>query len=90
MLGRYSDGRRATGWTARVRFPERQNFNLLYSVQAGSGARPASYPMGTGGDFPGVERPRSEADHSPPSNAEIKNDEAIPPIPLCLYGIVLN
>jgi hypothetical protein len=27
-------------------------FSLLLSVQTGSGAHPASYPMGTGGPFP--------------------------------------
>jgi hypothetical protein len=29
--------------------------NFLHAVQTGSGAHPASYPMGTGGAFPGVE-----------------------------------
>jgi hypothetical protein len=29
----------------------------------------------------GLKRYRHEADNSPPSNAEIKNDEAIPPLP---------
>jgi hypothetical protein len=28
------------------------NFTLLYSIQTGSGAHPASYPIGTGGSFP--------------------------------------
>jgi hypothetical protein len=28
-------------------------FSLLHVVQTGSGAHPASYPMGTGGSFPG-------------------------------------
>jgi hypothetical protein len=27
--------------------------NFLHSVQTGSGAHPASYPVGTGGSFPG-------------------------------------
>jgi hypothetical protein len=40
-------------WTARVRFPAVQDFSLLHRVQAGSGAHSASYPMGTGGSFPG-------------------------------------
>jgi hypothetical protein len=40
----------ATGWTARVRFPtEARNCSPLYSVQTGSGARPPSYPLDTGG-----------------------------------------
>jgi hypothetical protein len=44
-------------------------------VQTGSGAHPASYPMGTGGSFPGGKgRPGREADHSPPSSAEVKNE----------------
>jgi hypothetical protein len=33
--------------------PAVQDFSLLHSVQTGSGAHPASYPMGTGGSFPG-------------------------------------
>jgi hypothetical protein len=28
-----------------------------------SGVHPTSYPMGTGGSFPGVKRPGFEADH---------------------------
>jgi hypothetical protein len=40
-----------------------------------SGAHPASYPIGTGGSFPrGKARPGRDADHSPPSSAEIKNE----------------
>jgi hypothetical protein len=38
---------------SRVRFPTRaRNFSLHYRVQNGSGAHPASYPMGTRGSFP--------------------------------------
>jgi hypothetical protein len=44
---------------------------VVHCVQNGSGAHPASYPMGTGGSFPG-ERPAREANYSPPSSAEIK------------------
>jgi hypothetical protein len=58
---------------SRVRFSEGAgNFSLHHSVQNASGAHPASYPMGTRGSFPGVKRPRREADHSPPSSAEVK------------------
>jgi hypothetical protein len=32
-----------------------KDFSLLHSVQTGSGTHPASYAMGTGGCFPGVE-----------------------------------
>jgi hypothetical protein len=39
---------RATSWTAGVRFSARESdFSLLHSIQTGSGARPASYTMGT-------------------------------------------
>jgi hypothetical protein len=30
--------------------------------------------MGTGASFPGVKRPGCEADHSPPTNAEVKKN----------------
>jgi hypothetical protein len=37
-----------------VRFPVGAgNFSLLPRVQTGSGTHPASYPLGTGGSFPG-------------------------------------
>jgi len=32
---------------------------------------PASYPTETRGSFPGVKQPGREADHSPPSSAEV-------------------
>jgi hypothetical protein len=32
---------------------EAENFSFFHRVQTGSEARPASYPMGTGGSFPG-------------------------------------
>jgi hypothetical protein len=42
-------------------------------VQTGSEAHPASYPMSTGGPFSGGKaRPGRDADHSPPSSAEVK------------------
>jgi hypothetical protein len=38
---------------SRVRFPAgARNFSLHHRVQSGSGAHPASYPMGTRGSFP--------------------------------------
>jgi hypothetical protein len=44
-------------------------------VQTSSEAHPASHPMGTGGSFPrGKTQPGREADHSPPSSAEVKNE----------------
>jgi hypothetical protein len=48
----YSAGLRV-GWLG-VRFPAGAgNFFLHHRVQTGSGAHPASYPMGTRGSFPG-------------------------------------
>jgi hypothetical protein len=44
----------------------------VHVVQTGSGVHPTSYPMGTGGSFPGVKRHGREADHSPPASAEVK------------------
>jgi hypothetical protein len=53
---------------SRVRFPAgAENFSLHYRVQNGSEAQLASFPVGTGGSFPGVKRPGREVDHSPPS-----------------------
>jgi hypothetical protein len=50
-----------------------EDFSCSPCVQTGSGAHPASYPMGTGGSFPGGKVwPGRDADHSPPSSAEVK------------------
>jgi hypothetical protein len=46
-------------------------FSLLHVVQTGSGAHPTSYTMGTGGFSPGLKRPGREANHSPPTSAEL-------------------
>jgi hypothetical protein len=55
-----------------------KRFSLLHSVQTGSGAHPASYPMCTLGSFPGGEMWLGhETDHS---SAEVMNDGAIPPL----------
>jgi hypothetical protein len=52
-----------------------KDFPSNVCVQTGSGAHPASCPMGTGGPFPGVKaRPGRDADHSPPSSAEVENE----------------
>jgi hypothetical protein len=50
-----------------------EDFSSSPCVQTVSGAHPASYPMGTWGPFPrGKARPGRDADHSPPSSAEVK------------------
>jgi hypothetical protein len=52
-----------------------KDFSCNLCVQTGTGAHPASYPMGTVGPFPaGKAQLRSNADHSPPSSAEVKNE----------------
>jgi hypothetical protein len=52
-----------------------EDFSSSPCVQTGSGAHPASYPMGTGGPFPGGKaRPGRDADHSSPSSAEVVNE----------------
>jgi hypothetical protein len=63
-----------TFWTIGVRSPTgAEDVSSSLCVQTGSGAHPASYPMGTGGPFPGGKaRPGRDADHSPPSSAEVK------------------
>jgi hypothetical protein len=65
-----------TGWTTGVRsLTVAEDFFSSPCVQTGSGVHPASYPMGTGGPFPGGKaRPGRDADHSHPSSAEVKNE----------------
>jgi hypothetical protein len=53
-----------------VRVPVGSSF--LHVVQTGSGAYPASCPMGPGALSPRVKRQEREADHSPPASAEVK------------------
>jgi hypothetical protein len=52
-----------------------KDFSSILCVQTGSGAHPVSCPMDTGGPFPGgKERPGRDADHPPPSSAEVVNE----------------
>jgi hypothetical protein len=52
-----------------------KDFSSSLCVQTGSGARPASCTMGTGGPAPGVKAwPGRDADHSPPSSAKVVNE----------------
>jgi hypothetical protein len=82
----YSAGLR-DGWSG-VRVPaEAGNFSLHNIVQTGSGAHPSSYP----GSFLGVKRPGRDADHSPPSSAEVEKAwryTSTPPIRL--HAVVLG
>jgi hypothetical protein len=43
----------SVGKVTQVQFRAVQDFSLLHGIQADSGDHPASYPMGTGGFFPG-------------------------------------
>jgi hypothetical protein len=64
------------GLDDRGSIPDRggaEDFSSNPCVQTGSGAHPASCTIGTGGPFPGSKaRPGRDADHSPPSSAEVK------------------
>jgi hypothetical protein len=52
-----------------------KDFSSILCVQTGSGAHPASCTTGTGGPFLGGKaRPGRDADHSPPSSAEVENE----------------
>jgi hypothetical protein len=52
-----------------------KDFSSILCVQTGSGAHLASCQKGTGGPFPaGKAQPGSDADHSPPSSAEVENE----------------
>jgi len=48
-------------------------FSIRHSVQTGSVAHTSSYSLCTWGISLGIKRPGLEADHSPPSNVEVKN-----------------
>jgi hypothetical protein len=48
-------------------------FSICHRVQFGSGAHPASFQWVPGALTPRVEREGREADHSPPSSADVKN-----------------
>jgi hypothetical protein len=58
-----------------------RDVSLLHGVQTSSGSNPTSYKMGTEKGIPGVKRLGREADHSPPSRTEAKNNGAVPPLP---------
>jgi hypothetical protein len=52
-----------------------KDFSSILCVQTDSGAHPASCTMGSGVLSPGVKaRPGRDADHSPPSSAEVENE----------------
>jgi hypothetical protein len=77
---------------SRFRFPAvAGNISLHHRVQNGSGAHPASYPMGTRGSLPGVKWQEREYDHSAPSNIDVKECvEIYLHYPIRLYGVVIG
>jgi hypothetical protein len=65
-------------------------FSYLHIVHTGSGADLALYPIGTSGFLPpGVKQPGREADHSPPTSAEVKKTGLYIHSPIRPHGIVL-
>jgi hypothetical protein len=48
-----------------------KSFPLLHSIQIGSVPHPALFTKGAGTPSPVIVRQGREADHSPPSNAEV-------------------
>jgi hypothetical protein len=85
-------GYRLEGRGSTFRFPAGAgNFSLHHCVQKGSGTHTALYPMGAGGSFLLVKRPRREADHTPPTIDEVKNAWSyISSSPICLHDVVLG
>jgi hypothetical protein len=78
--------------SSRVRLPTgAENFSLHHRVQNGPGGHPASYPMGTGVISLRVKRPGREADRSPSSSVEVKNECSYTSThPIRLHGVVLG
>jgi hypothetical protein len=73
-IGYHKDS--TTDWINGVRSPtDPEDFPSNLCVQTDSGAHPASCTMGTGGSLSGGKvRPERDADHSPPSSAEVKKE----------------
>jgi hypothetical protein len=59
-----------------VRYPVgSKDFSSILCVQTGSGSHPASSTISIRGPFPGGKARRErDADHSPPSSAEVVNE----------------
>jgi hypothetical protein len=65
--------------------------SLRHHVKTGSETQLASSEMGTRVFSPGIKRPEPEADHSPPSWAEVKNAWSYTSIsPLRLHGVAFS
>jgi hypothetical protein len=65
-----------------------KSFFLIHNFQTDCGAHLASYSVRTGSSFPWVKQPGPEADHSTPSNAQVKNEYSNASThSLCLHGV---
>jgi hypothetical protein len=66
-------------------------YSLLHSFQAGSGVHTAFYTTGRVEALSfEVKQLGREANHCPPSIAEVKKSGTLPPLLKCLHGMVLN
>jgi hypothetical protein len=81
-----------TKHSSNFRFPAGAgNFSVHHSVQNGSGAQPASYPMGTRGSFPGGKAAGAWSWSLTSISAEVKNVWSyISTPPVRLHGAVLS
>jgi hypothetical protein len=92
MLSRYSDWLRAGRPRGRSSSPGRVN-NFLLSTSSRPALGPTQPPIqGVPGSLsPEVKRPGHEADHSPPTSAEVEKTWICTFTPtIRLYGAVLN
>jgi hypothetical protein len=78
LHGREADHSPPSGWPGFGSW-EGQDLSLLHGVHTDSEAHPASSPAGTGATSQRVKRPGCDADHSPPSRADVMNGGAILP-----------
>jgi hypothetical protein len=74
-----------------VRSPaEAKEFSSSLYVQTGSGVHTASYTVDTGGGVPfsrAKVRLGCDANHSPPSSAEVRMSRSYTSPPMCLHGM---
>jgi hypothetical protein len=67
-----------------------QGFFLWHHAQTSPGPHPSLYPFGFGASFPGINLPGRQADHTPPSVAEVKNAWSCTSIVSSFHGVVCN
>jgi len=64
-----------TSYVIHLAYPVITTNSALSFIAFGLGMYKCSCTMGTGGPFPGGKaRPGRDADHSPPSSAEVENE----------------